>query len=99
MKNENLKMKEGRTMRRYSIAAAFFILNFSFFIPGAAGGDWLHWRGPEQTGSSPETNLPDKFSLDPKDPNSNLLWKVPYGCRSTPLVMGGKVFIINDDPP
>ena len=55
--------------------------------------------GRSETGSSTETNLPDKFSLDPNDPNSNLLWKAPYGCRSTPLVMAGKVYIINDDPP
>ncbi|HEX4588485.1 MAG TPA: PQQ-binding-like beta-propeller repeat protein, partial [Gemmataceae bacterium] len=86
-------------MNRSRIAAAFFIFNFAFLIAGAAGGDWLHWRGPEQDGASPETNLPDQFSLDPKDPNSNLLWKVPYGCRSTPLVMAGKVYIIGDDPP
>jgi outer membrane protein assembly factor BamB len=65
----------------------------------ANASEWLHWRGPEQTGSSTDTNLPDKFSLDPADPKGNLLWKVPYGCRSTPLVMDGKVFIINDDPP
>jgi len=59
--------------------------------------DWLHWRGPEQNGVSRETNLPDTWSDDPADPNNNLVWKAPYGCRSTPLVMGGKVFIINGD--
>jgi outer membrane protein assembly factor BamB len=70
-----------------------------WFNASSFGGDWLHWRGPAQTGSSTETNLPDKFSLDPKDENSNLLWKAPYGCRSTPLIMAGKVYIINDDGP
>jgi outer membrane protein assembly factor BamB len=70
-----------------------------WFVSPAPASDWLHWRGPEQTGSSPETNLPDKFSLDPADPKGNLLWKAPYGCRSTPLMMNGKVYIINDDPP
>jgi len=68
-------------------------------VHSSYAADWLHWRGPDQTGSSPETNLPDKFGLDPNDPASNLLWKAPYGCRSTPLVMAGKVYIINDDPP
>lgn len=61
----------------------------------AVAGDWYHWRGPEQTGVSRETNLPDKFSLDPKAPDSNLIWKAPYGGRSTPIVMNGRVFIIN----
>jgi outer membrane protein assembly factor BamB len=59
--------------------------------------DWLNWRGPDQTGVSHETNLPDKFGLDPSKPDSNLVWKMPYGCRSTPMVMGGRVFIINND--
>src|SRR5947209_4702248 len=94
-----MKSSEGLHMTRLSIGAALFILNFSLFIGGAAAEDWIHWRGPMQTGSSPDRNLPDKFSLNPSDPESNLLWKVPYGCRSTPLIMGGKVYIIGDDPP
>ncbi|MCS6850241.1 MAG: PQQ-binding-like beta-propeller repeat protein [Gemmataceae bacterium] len=58
--------------------------------------DWLHWRGPEQNGVSREKDLPETWSPDPKAPNNNLIWKVPYGCRSTPLVMNGRVYIIND---
>jgi outer membrane protein assembly factor BamB len=58
-------------------------------------GDWLQWRGPEQNGVSREKDLPDRWSTDPKDPDSNLWWKAPYGCRSTPLVMGKRVYIIN----
>src|SRR5262245_54076563 len=63
----------------------------------AAAADWIHWRGPEQTGVSRETGLPEKFGLDSAKPGSNLVWKAPYGCRSTPLVMGGRVFVINSD--
>jgi len=62
-----------------------------------SAGDWIHWRGPMQVGYSPDTNLPDRFGMDPADPQSNLVWRQPYGCRSTPLVMNGKVFIINSD--
>jgi outer membrane protein assembly factor BamB len=50
-----------------------------------------------QVGFSSDKNLPDRFGLDPADPQSNLVWRQPYGCRSTPLVMNGKVFIINSD--
>jgi outer membrane protein assembly factor BamB len=60
----------------------------------ADSGDWAFWRGPEQRGVSLDTGLPDKFSLDPKDPDSNLIWKAPYGCRSTPVVMNGRVYLI-----
>jgi outer membrane protein assembly factor BamB len=58
--------------------------------------DWAKWRGPEQNGVSREKDLPDRFSLDPNAENSNLIWKAPYGGRSTPLVMNGRVFLIDD---
>src|SRR6202035_3826639 len=59
----------------------------------ACAADWLHWRGPEETGFSHEKNLPDEW--DPRTPGkNNLVWKASYGCRSTPLVMNGKVYII-----
>jgi outer membrane protein assembly factor BamB len=58
--------------------------------------DWVHWRGPEQNGVSREVDLPDRFSPNPKAPNNNLIWTQPYGGRSTPLVMNGRVYIIDD---
>lgn len=58
-------------------------------------GDWADWRGPRQDGVSPEKNLPDKFSTDPKDADSNLVWKAPYGGRSCPIIMNGRAYIIN----
>jgi outer membrane protein assembly factor BamB len=67
--------------------------------PGAAsavGGSWLHWRGPEQNGVSREKDLPETFSPDPAKPNNNLIWKAPYGCRSTPVIQNGRVYIINN---
>src|SRR5580700_11378640 len=52
-------------------------------------GDWTHWRGPLQTGYSPEKNLPDDW--DPRTPGkNNLIWKQPYGCRSAPMIMNGR---------
>ena len=54
--------------------------------------DWANWRGPEQTGVSREKNLPDSF--DPAT-GANVIWKAPFGGRSTPIVLHGRVFIIN----
>ena len=51
----------------------------------ALANDWPHWRGPEQNGVSREKDLPERFSPDPSNPDSNCLWKQPYGCRSTPV--------------
>jgi outer membrane protein assembly factor BamB len=58
--------------------------------------DWAFWRGPEQTGVSRDTGLPDRFSLHPEAADSNLIWTAPYGGRSTPIVMKGRVYFIND---
>jgi outer membrane protein assembly factor BamB len=57
--------------------------------------DWYQWRGPEQNGVSREKDLPDRWSPDPNAPDNNLVWKEPYGGRSTPLVMNHRVYIIN----
>jgi outer membrane protein assembly factor BamB len=65
------------------------------FADTARAHDWAFWRGPQQNGVSTEKDLPASFLLDPKDPASNLVWKVPYGCRSTPIVMNGRVYLNN----
>jgi outer membrane protein assembly factor BamB len=57
----------------------------------ARAGDWTNWRGPFQNGYSPETNLPAKWT----PAGDNLVWKAPIGSRSTPLIMKGRVFVIN----
>ena len=63
------------------------VLAFSF----VATGDWAEWRGPARDGVSTEKNLPVKWS-----PNGeNLAWKVPYGGRSAPIVMGDRVYLQN----
>jgi outer membrane protein assembly factor BamB len=55
--------------------------------------DWIHWRGPEQNGLSREKNLPGEF--DPaQGVSGNVLWKQPYGGRSAPLIMAGRLYII-----
>ena len=59
--------------------------------PSPSGSDWTDWRGPGRDGISRETGLPTRWS-----PNGeNLLWKAPYGGRSAPIVMGGRVFLFN----
>ncbi len=57
-----------------------------------SGSDWADWRGPTRDGHSYEKGLPEKW--DPKT-GENLLWKAPYGGRSAPIVMNGRVFMFN----
>jgi outer membrane protein assembly factor BamB len=59
--------------------------------PAPSGSEWPDWRGPNRDGISRETGLPAKWSPT----GENLLWKVPYGGRSTPIVMNGRVFLFN----
>ena len=58
----------------------------------AAAADWIHWRGPLQTGFSADVGLPDSFDVTEVG-KQNLLWKAPFGGRSAPLVMGGRLFM------
>lgn len=59
--------------------------------PFLVGGDWPDYRGPLRNGTSPEKNLPVKWSPS----GENLAWRAPYGGRSAPVVMGGRVYVLN----
>lgn len=49
---------------------------------------WLDWRGPEQTGASRETGLPDK--IDAK----TALWTADFPGQSAPVIANGKLYIM-----
>jgi outer membrane protein assembly factor BamB len=56
--------------------------------------DWSNWRGPQQNRSATDKHLIDSWDPD-GGPESNLIWKnTELGGRSTPIVMGGKLFTI-----
>jgi len=48
---------------------------------------WLDWRGPLQTGVTPETQLPS--SVDSKKP----LWSVDFPGQSSPVLFKGRLYI------
>jgi outer membrane protein assembly factor BamB len=77
-------------MKRVALLLAVFALA----APAARADDWAFWRGPQQTGVSRERDLPATWSPDPAAP-VNFHWKAPYGCRATPIVMNGRVYINN----
>src|SRR5438876_2236237 len=72
-----------------SIYLNLFLLQF--LIAPATGNNWTEWRGPARDGSSPEKNLPLKWS----PAGENLAWKAPYGGRSTPIVLGDHLYLQN----
>jgi outer membrane protein assembly factor BamB len=54
-------------------------------------GDWPEMRGPSRDGVSRETGLVDTWTLN----GANHLWRVPFGGRSAPIVMGDRVYVQN----
>jgi outer membrane protein assembly factor BamB/dienelactone hydrolase len=56
-----------------------------------AAGDWAEWRGPQRDGRSPERSLPSAWS----PAGQNLAWKAAYGGRSTPVVIGDRLYLQN----
>jgi outer membrane protein assembly factor BamB len=67
------------------------ILALSLFAASLFAADWPEWRGWNRDGISAEKGLPEKWSLA----GENLVFRAPYGGRSTPVVFGGKVFLQN----
>jgi outer membrane protein assembly factor BamB len=60
-------------------------------VPVVSGSDWPDWRGPTRDGISLEKGTPVRWSPQ----GENVVWKAPYGGRSAPIVMGGRVFVFN----
>jgi outer membrane protein assembly factor BamB len=54
-------------------------------------GDWPEARGPNRDGVSNETGLVEKWAFN----GQNQLWRAPYGGRSSPIVMGNRVYVQN----
>ena len=63
---------------------------FLALISSALAGNWPAWRGPNADGTTPETDLPLKFSA-----TEGVKWKValPEAGNSSPIVWDGKIFL------
>jgi len=73
--------------RKVAAVPAALILTIGFAVASESG----HWRGQDQNGVFDSGSLPESWSPD----GENLLWHAPYGSRSSPLVMNGRVYLIN----
>ena len=73
-----------------SCLLTFLLMGLLLSMPASAE-DWTDWRGPRRDGHSSETGLPSSWSPD----GENLAWRVPYGGRSTPIVLGDHVYLQN----
>ena len=72
-------------------AAALSLVLALGAVPSLASENtWTSWRGVDGTGVSADTGLPEAWSPE----GENLLWKAPYGGRSAPVVVDGRVCMI-----
>jgi outer membrane protein assembly factor BamB len=74
-------------MKQFSTRLAGVWLAGFLSMASAFGGDWAAWRGPYQNGVSLETGLTSS--------TKDVLWRVPYGGHSTPVIVNGRLFAIN----
>ena len=56
----------------------------------AIASDWPSWRGPNQDGTSAETDLVSNWSVE----GENLLWQADFIGRSTPIVLNDRVYVM-----
>lgn len=72
------------------ICCAVALVNLFALAAAKAGSPpirgWLSWRGPEQTGVSRETGLPDKIAAE------QALWVADYPGQSAPVIANGKLY-------
>src|SRR5262245_17401409 len=84
-------------MRKTCYLAVTVLVALSVTLPAQQAsrrvklGDWPELRGPNRDGISKETGLISSWKLN----GENFLWRVPGGGRSTPVVMGDRVYVQN----
>jgi outer membrane protein assembly factor BamB len=71
-------------------AFGFLVSFYAAATVAASAADWSHWRGPTQNGVAADRDLPASWSQTGK----NLRWHAPYGGRTAPIVLGGRVYMI-----
>ena len=88
---QTITMKRGRAKSvppSVILGLTWCLLSGSVSPPAVAGTlrGWLSWRGPEQTGASRETGLPDRVSAE------DTLWRADFPGQSAPVIANGKLY-------
>ena len=74
-----------------ALAPVALALIVSLLVPTlASASEWAHWRGPNQNGVSPETDLIDSWSVE----GENVAWRADFVGRSTAAVFDGRACAI-----
>lgn len=79
------------TRLRFAPALLLFVTLIAGLAVEPLRAQWWHQRGPTQDGISPEPALPERWTPG----GEGMAWRAPYGGRSTPLVIGNRVCLLN----
>ncbi len=99
MTSENPLSASGAARTKFSriavLAGLGSLLGGGWTAQGAVTG-WLSWRGPEQSGVSRETGLPERIGSA-----GEALWVADWGGQSTPVIANGRLYVMGykDDGP
>lgn len=88
----NLRREEGGLFGTSPVAACLGVA-LCLLAQAAAGSDaavqgWLNWRGPEQTGVSRETGLPDRVTA------GDALWTADLPGQAAPVIANGRLYAV-----
>ena len=72
------------------LAVMLFASATLFSIRAASVRGWLHYRGPQQNGTSLESQLPGNLKLN----SPTHLWTAELSGRSTPVVANGRLYVM-----
>lgn len=75
------------SLMRTRFVALALVVTAGAAVLGAS--DWPEWRGRNRDGTSPEKNLPERWS----PAGENLAWSLPFGGRSTPVIFGDRLYL------
>jgi outer membrane protein assembly factor BamB len=89
LRSHRTKSRVRNTIFAVSIALLFASLMSSLALTSAVAEDWTQFRGPNGTGVSTSTGLPEEFG-----PNKNVVWKtaLPPG-HSSPVLTKNRIFV------
>lgn len=84
-----IEMKTRTTTLPTLLALSALTCNFAYAAPAkVTARGWTDWRGPNQTGTSPETNLPSEI----KPGGKNLRWTYKLAGRGAPVIANGRMY-------
>lgn len=87
---ERLQIMRNELTSKAGLAVVLIAFATLFSNQAASVRGWLHFRGPQQNGTSLESQLPSNLSLD----GPTHLWTTELSGQSSPVIANGKLYVM-----